>query len=443
MFTKFGRRALVGLSVAALFAMSVTGSALAAAQHGISFTKGCDSPSVVGGQYSCSWSVHNDTDTAQDTLTFNSLIDTVHSAGGDVGSGNIFSQQQWVIGTFVPTFSTPPFCTGGVGTGTAADPFRSTPGNPLTKCTLPYGSRLDSLPFSFYTVKLADYSLGSLSDSSLLGWQDLCDGLAAGLPPGGGNCNSTPQPSGAASSSTITQPTTQTSTAIHDPSHAVVTSVAAGTVVHDSVTVTGVAGQPGPSGNVTVDWFTNGGCTGAPIATSAPTPLTVGTGTSTVDVTGFSFAANAPGPYGFLAHYAGDGTYIGSDGACEPLTVVSQPTFGPALTPGFWKNHQAATTALLPVSLGNYVVDTFAKARAVFDAMKCSSPIDCLAGHELAAKLDLKGGSDPSITQVIAQADALLIAVTYNGVGNFTAPTAAQKALALQLEQTIDNYTNQ
>jgi hypothetical protein len=98
---------------------------------------------------------------------------------------------------------------------------------------------------------------------------------------------------------------------------------------------------------------------------------------------------------------------------------------------------------LLPIKLGNYNVDTFPKALAVFVAMRCSSPIDCLAGHELAAKLDLKSGSNPIITPVIAQADALLIAVNYNGPGNFTPPTEAQKKLALELEELIDKYTNQ
>jgi len=44
---------------------------------------------------------------------------------------------------------------------------------------------------------------------------------------------------------------------------------------------------------------------------------------------------------------------------------------------------------------------------------------------------------------VLAQADALLIAVNYNGPGNYTTPTAAQNALALQLEVVIDAYTNQ
>jgi hypothetical protein len=79
---------------------------------------------------------------------------------------------------------------------------------------------------------------------------------------------------------------------------------------------------------------------------------------------------------------------------------------------------------------------------AIFAAMKCSSPIDCLAAHLLAAKLDVANGSNPNITPVINQADALLIAVNYAGPGNFTAPTAAQRALALQLEGILDAYTN-
>jgi hypothetical protein len=215
--------------------------------------------------------------------------------------------------------------------------------------------------------------------------------------------------------------------------------VALGTVVHDEATVTKTAGTPAavpaPTGSVTFQLFPNGTCTGSSTTTYAGVSLNA----SGLAVTP-SFTP-AAGSYGYLATYSGDANYPSHTAACEPFTVT-QP-FGPRLTPGFWKNHEAATTALLPITLGNYVVNTFAKAVAIFNAMKCSSPIDCLAAHELAAKLDLAGGSDPSITPVIAQADALLIALNYNGVGNYTAPTAAQKALALQLEVTIDNYTNQ
>src|SRR5262249_39730876 len=179
-------------------------------------------------------------------------------------------------------------------------------------------------------------------------------------------------------------------------------------------------------------------CNGSVVSTDPNEPLNAsGVATSTTFTT-----PAASGSFSYLAHYNGDANYPARDAAaCEPFTT-SNP-FGPALTPGFWKNHQAATTALLPQSLGNYVVNTFQKAVAVFNAMKCSTPIDCLAGHELAAKLDVAGGSNPVIDPVLAQADALLIAVNYNGPGNYTAPTAAQKTLALQLEVIIDAYTNQ
>jgi hypothetical protein len=221
------------------------------------------------------------------------------------------------------------------------------------------------------------------------------------------------------------------------------TTITPGTVVHDEATVTRTAGTPAgvsanPTGSVTFTLFNGTGCNGTVVATDSNKPLDAGGVATSATFT----TPAAGGPFSYLAHYNGDGTYPAKDAGCEPFTVAAQ-TFGPALTPGFWKNHEAATTALLPITLGNYVVNTFDKARAIFDAMKCSSPIDCLAGHELAAKLDLKGGSNPSITPVIAQADALLIAVNYNGPGNFTPPTAAQNALALQLETTIDAYTNQ
>jgi hypothetical protein len=220
------------------------------------------------------------------------------------------------------------------------------------------------------------------------------------------------------------------------------TTIAPGTVVHDQATVTRTAGTPAavpnPTGTVTFTLFNGTTCNGSIVSTDSNEPLN-GSGVAT-SVT-FTTPAGG-GPFSYQAHYNGDANYPAKNAGCEPFTVTAQ-TFGPALTPGFWKNHQAATTALLPQTLGNYNVNTFAKASAIFDAMKCSSPIDCLAGHELAAKLDLAGGSNPSITPVIMQADALLVAVNYNAPGKYTAPTAAQKTLALQLETQIDAYTNQ
>ncbi len=100
----------------------------------------------------------------------------------------------------------------------------------------------------------------------------------------------------------------------------VVTAVAVGSTVHDFVSVTGQPGAPVPTGNVNVDWFLNGTCAGAPAATSGSVgPLD---GAGHFDATGFAFTVNSAGLRAFRAHYLGDGTYLPSDGACEPLQVV-------------------------------------------------------------------------------------------------------------------------
>jgi hypothetical protein len=192
--------------------------------------------------------------------------------------------------------------------------------------------------------------------------------------------------------------------------------------VHDTFTTGSTAGGAPPAGTVTFTVFQSNDCTGTVVA--GPEQVNVVNGRSASSVTNLFPTADTS--YSYRAHYNGDGTFPAQDASCEPFTVQGQK-FAPALTPGIWKNHEAATTALLPITLGGYNVNTFSKAVAVFDAMKCSSPIDCLAGDELAAKLDLKSGSNPSISPTIAQADALLVAVSCNGPGKFTAPTARRK----------------
>jgi len=114
---------------------------------------------------------------------------------------------------------------------------------------------------------------------------------------------------------------------------------------------------------------------------------------------------------------------------------------GQRFTPGYWKNHEAVTAALLPQSLGGYTVSTFAQAKAIFDAMKCSDAINCLAGHLLAAQLDVANGSSTCIAGVIFQANQLLTNVGYAGPGSYTI-SAARRAQALSLEQALDKYTN-
>jgi hypothetical protein len=300
----------------ALIAGTVVGIQLALAtaqddvQHGISFTKGCTSPTSIGQPYSCSYTVRNNIDDAGDTLTISGLVDTVHAQGGDSSSGNVF-------GSLSMTGTGGASCTGGTGNGTSGSPW-----NGATFCTLPFGSRINILSFSDYTVRAADFTLPGhiLADSANLTWNDLCNGTLAGVP-GGGNCNPNPPPSGAASQSTVQQLPSTTSTAIHNSAHAIVTTVAAGAVVHDFVTVApATPGNPVPTGQVSLTWFTDGTC-GASSASHTETL----TANGTVEATDFTQGPLGPGQYSFQANYLGDPSnpvYAPSTGACEPLTVV-------------------------------------------------------------------------------------------------------------------------
>jgi hypothetical protein len=105
------------------------------------------------------------------------------------------------------------------------------------------------------------------------------------------------------------------STDIHNGSDAVVTSVDAGTTVHDKATVTGTVGTP--TGTVTFEWFTNGTCAPSAADTSSSFALSGGI----VDATTFTQTPNTSGSYAFRATYSGDGAYNSKVGPCEPLTV--------------------------------------------------------------------------------------------------------------------------
>lgn len=137
----------------------------------------------------------------------------------------------------------------------------------------------------------------------------------------------------------------------------------------------------------------------------------------------------------------GAGPFVHYSGAVAVVPGCGQSGTGQRFTPGFWKNHEAATTALLPQMLGHYTVSTFVQAKAIFDAMNCSDAVNCLAGHLLAAQLDVANGSSICITGVIFQANQFLDKVGYAGPGTYTI-TAAQRAHAISLEQALDNYTN-
>jgi len=80
--------------------------------------------------------------------------------------------------------------------------------------------------------------------------------------------------------------------------------------------------EPFPTGNVNVDWFLNGDCSGAPASSSGPLgPLNA---SGQFDATTFAFTVNAAGMRSFRANYlgGGNGALLPSTGACEPLQVV-------------------------------------------------------------------------------------------------------------------------
>ena len=80
------RRLAVLLATAGLLAttmfVGVAGVSATIGNHGISINKGCQSPTKIGDPYTCSYTVFNinPIDSVGDTLTFNSLVDTVNRA---------------------------------------------------------------------------------------------------------------------------------------------------------------------------------------------------------------------------------------------------------------------------------------------------------------------------------------------------------------------------
>ena len=120
-----------------------------------------------------------------------------------------------------------------------------------------------------------------------------------------------------------------TTTQILDSVGDVVSSVPVGASVHDQATVaSSPSGGTTPTGTVTFSFYTGSlNCTGTPT-----TIETVGLsgGVALSSSTG-ALAANVS--YSYLAHYNGDTTYAGSDGACEPLDPTASTTPVTPVTP--------------------------------------------------------------------------------------------------------------
>jgi uncharacterized repeat protein (TIGR01451 family) len=124
-------------------------------------------------------------------------------------------------------------------------------------------------------------------------------------------------------------------------------------------------------------------------------------------------------------------------------TFTAQAATARARQVGWWKNHDEDTSALLPVTVGNYTVANLAASSAVFAANSCGSShedgVGCLAAELLAAKLNVKAGSDPCIASSISAADAFLVGVGYTGPGNY-ALSDAQRSQALSLKNALQHY---
>ncbi len=113
-------------------------------------------------------------------------------------------------------------------------------------------------------------------------------------------------------------------------------------------------------------------------------------------------------------------------------------------TIGYWKNHQAAATALLPITLGKYIVDTWTKASSIFNSATSRNAYDQLAAQLLSTKLDIKNGSPTctNINNTISQSDTALTNAGYKGPGTTKAPTGSTKNTITTLTTTLDNYNN-
>jgi hypothetical protein len=235
-------------------------SAQTVVQHGIGFTKGCDSPVSVGAQYTCSFGVSNSLDQAHDTLTIVSISDVVHAAAGDVSSGNFLSSAKLDNGGTSAT------CSGGAisGSGTPADPWVG-----ASSCTLPFGSSINVQGFAFYEVQAGDLNLpnATLTDSASLDWRDECNDPAD---TGNSNCSSNPANANALSQA-IVQPAeaTTTTTTIGTEGSTVSTAppVTQGTLgTTPGSTVTATAELPRTGGSTGVELIFAAGVLGVGLA---------------------------------------------------------------------------------------------------------------------------------------------------------------------------------
>src|SRR5438445_17059 len=184
-------------------------------------------------------------------------------------------------------------------------------------------------------------------------------------------------------------------TEIHNASHAVVTSVPAGSTVHDKATVSGSFGTP--TGTVTFTFFTTSStCTGT----------SVGSGTVTLDASGVAHPSASQGPlsagsYSFIARYYGDPNYTATDSPCEPLDFL------PVALPISTEIHNASHAVVVSVPAGTTVHDKATLAGAfgtptgtvTFTFFTTSSTCTGTSVGSGTVTLDASGVAHPSASQ--------------------------------------------
>jgi hypothetical protein len=237
---------------------------------------------------------------------------------------------------------------------------------------------------------------------------------------------------------TITSPAQPSITTTPQPASGTVNS----TTLNDQVTLSGLVNPVlGTSaGKITVKLYppSSPTCTGTAVFTQT---ITAKTGNHTYTTTGGP-KATVVGTYHWTAFYGGDKNNLTATSGCalEPVTITGVQV--QTLTPGFWKNHRAATTKLLPLFLGNYKVTTFTQAHAVLATIACKTTgIGCLAGQLLAAELNNANGSNKCILTTFTKANTLLKAIMYNGPGTGKI-TPAQTVTAKKLASELSLYNS-
>ena len=236
-----------------------------------------------------------------------------------MNSGNIFGSLRLEIGDFLPGSSTPPTCPGahrspapwrirsGTGPHAVHAAVRLAAQRPAVLLLHGAGRRLRSPRSRADRRRVAD----------------LARPLRRPARTGNANCNANP-PTVGAGSQTDRPASSPSTTATDDPQrgarrrHDGRGRLDRARLRHRHRP----AGQPVPTGNVTIDWFLNSHCTGAPASDFGRPSAARRERHGSTRPGSRSPAARRGAVRAFLAHYAGDGTYLPSDGVCEPLRVV-------------------------------------------------------------------------------------------------------------------------